>query len=333
MMRKLFAALLASAVTALVISPAAAAPPVRVIFDTDMDSDCDDPAALAMLHALADRGECVILATIASSRTEGSAACIDAINAYYRRPDLPIGAPTGNAVNQKSKYATTIAREFKSRMLDGNKPLEDAVEVYLRVLRAEPDGGVVIITVGDLTNLANLLRHADGPDLVKRKVKNWFCMGGNFVGKPAHDDLKLSNNNFTLDRESSVYAIKHWPAPITFVGREIGSVPSGLKAGRGLEELAATNPVRRAYELYFDGKILDRHIADNTTVLAAVRGLGDWWEAETKGYMDIQPNCTFTWRYDGDRGQAYLLKKPGDTEKTDRRIERMVEELMRAEPK
>jgi len=310
---------------------AASAPPVRVIFDADMDSDCDDPAALAMLHALADRGECLILATVASSRSDGAAECIDAINTWYHRPDLPVGEPTGKAVSQKSKYAAVIAREFPTRIRQGNKVLEDAVDLYARILAAEPDASVVVITVGDLTNLANLLRRPEGPDLVKRKVKNWFCMGGNFVGKPAHDDLKLSNNNFTLDRESTVYAIKHWPAPITFVGREIGSVPSGLKAGRGLEKLPPSNPVRRAYELYFDGKILDRHVADQTTVLAAVRGLGDWWEAETKGYMDIRPDCTFTWRYDHDRGHAYLLKKPGDTEKTDRRIERMIEDLMRHE--
>ena len=320
---------------ALVSAPTSlsAAPPVRVIFDTDMDSDCDDPAALAMLHALADRGEAVILATIASSRTEGSAECIDAINAYFKRPDLPVGAPTGKSVNQKSKYATTIAREFKSRLLDGNKPLEDAVDIYVRVLKGEPDASVVIVTVGDLTNLANILRRPEGPALVKQKVKNWFCMGGNFVGKPAHDDLKLSNNNFTLDSESTEYAVRNWPGPITFVGREIGSVPSGLKAGRGLDKLPKSNPVRRAYELYFDGRIQDRHIADQTAVLAAVRGLGDWWDAETKGYMDLQPNCTFTWKYDQDRGHAYLLKKPVDTEKTDRRIELMVEELMGYEPK
>jgi hypothetical protein len=33
------------------------AEPVPIIFDTDMDSDCDDAGALALLHTLADRVE------------------------------------------------------------------------------------------------------------------------------------------------------------------------------------------------------------------------------------------------------------------------------------
>src|SRR5690606_29052446 len=39
----------------------AAAQPVRVIFDTDLGPDADDAGALALLHALADRGEAEIL--------------------------------------------------------------------------------------------------------------------------------------------------------------------------------------------------------------------------------------------------------------------------------
>jgi hypothetical protein len=61
-----------------------------------------------------------------------------------------------------------------------------------------------------------------------------------------------------------------------------------------------------------------------------VRGLGDWWGAETKGYMHIEADCTYTWKYDRDRGHAYLLKKSPDS---DRQIERMVEDLMSHEPK
>ena len=45
-----------------------AAGPVKVIFDTDMYTDYDDIGALAMLHALADAGECELLAVVQSTR-------------------------------------------------------------------------------------------------------------------------------------------------------------------------------------------------------------------------------------------------------------------------
>jgi hypothetical protein len=38
--------------------------PVRIIFDTDIGSDCDDAGALAVLHKLADKGEAKILGVI-----------------------------------------------------------------------------------------------------------------------------------------------------------------------------------------------------------------------------------------------------------------------------
>ena len=46
--------------------------PVKVILDTDMISDYDDMGALACLHALADAGECEILATVSSTRGNAS---------------------------------------------------------------------------------------------------------------------------------------------------------------------------------------------------------------------------------------------------------------------
>ena len=38
----------------------------KIIFDTDITGDADDVLALAMLHALADRGECEIVAVTIS---------------------------------------------------------------------------------------------------------------------------------------------------------------------------------------------------------------------------------------------------------------------------
>ena len=116
---------------------------------------------------------------------------------------------------------------------------------------------------------------------------------------------------------------------LDIVGREIGSVSSGLRVGSRLRGLPAGNPVRAGYGLYFGGEPEDRHIADQTAVLYAVRGLGDRWEAEAKGYMDLRPDMTFQWRYDRDLGHAYLLARPG----RGRAIEREVEGLMLQPPR
>jgi len=317
-----------------------AAEPVRLILDTDMDSDCDDVGALAMLHAMADAGEVTLLGIAVSSHHAWSAACTDAINTWYGRPDIPIGAPKGAAAKSASKFAKIVAERFPHD-LKTEAQAEDAVALYRRLLLAQPDHSVVIVTIGDLTNIADLLKspavgdQPDGVTLVKQKVALWACMGGNFIGKPAHDDLKLSNNNFTGDKAGSLHAIQHWPVRLVFIGREIGSVPSGLKTGARLKELPADHPVRVGYEAYFGGEAKDRHVADQTAVLFAVRGPRDYWDIEAKGFMDLQADNTFTWSYAADRHE-YLLKRMVDGKPNDRVIEAVIQDLMmhhRTQPK
>lgn len=310
--------------------------PIRLILDTDMDSDCDDVGALAMLHAMADAGEVELLGIAVSSHHPWSAPCTDAINTWYGRPDIPIGSPKGAAARSTSRFARIVAERFPHDIRTAQQT-EDAVALYRRLLLTQPEHSVVIVTIGDLTNIANLLKspatgdQPDGASLVKRKAPLWVCMGGNFIGKPAHDDLQLSNNNFTGDKVGSLYAIQHWPARLVFVGREIGSEPSGLKVGSGLKALPVGHPVRVSYEAYFGGEAKDRHVADQTAVLFAVRGLRDYWNIETKGFMDLQPDMTFTWNYATDR-HKYLLKRTIAGKVNDRMIEAVIERLMMHQP-
>lgn len=310
--------------------------PVKLIFDTDMDSDCDDPGAMAILHALADRGEVEILAMTISALDPFAGPCTDAINTYYGRGDILIGAAREPAPLYKSKYTKAVA-DRSPHDLKSTADAPDAVEVYRQVLAKQPDASVTIVTVGDMTNLAKLLDvpAADGQpsglDLARTKVKLWVCMGGNFIGKPAKDDLKLGNNNFTVDAKSTFAAITRWPGPIVFAGREVCSVPSGLQVGSRLADTPADNPVRIAYEAYFGGPARDRHVADLATVLFAVRGLADHWDAQP-GHMELKANMTFTWQEDGDRAQAYLLKRRIDGKPNDRQIEAVLNELLTAAP-
>jgi len=299
---------------------AAGPPPVSVLFDSDMNSDCDDVAALAVLHRLADLGEARILATAASSKNEESALCIAALNARFGRPELPVGVPKGPGTTEPSKYAKELARRYPHRLQSADEA-PDAARLYRDLLLKEPDQSVVLVTVGYLTNVAALLKLPDGPDVVRRKVRLWACMGGNFVGDPPKDNLKLGNVNFTRDASSAHEAIRNWPAPLVFVGREIGSVPSGLKIGARFRELPEDHPVRVGYALYFGGTPKDRHVADPVTVLYAVRGLGDRWTLQGSGRMDLHPDMTFEWSLDRDANQGYLLKRAG----SDRAIERELE--------
>ena len=297
--------------------------PVTLILDSDMDSDCDDAGALGILHALADRGEVEPLAVMLSARNPSAPACVIAINHYYGR-GLPVGTPAAHGPLQESKYTAAVAATLP---VGYDWASSDAVDLYRDLLEKAADNSITIVTIGDMTNLADLVSDPKTKALVQQKVKVWVCMGGNFIGKPAKDDLKLGNNNFTVDSKDTYTAIRNWPTPIVFAGREVCSVPSGVKVGKDLAKTPKDNPVRIAYEAYFGGKLQDRHVADLATVLFAVRGLGDLWDAEQTGAMDLQKDMTFTWRYDIDRPMAYLLKK-----KPDRDVEAAINELLIAPP-
>ncbi|WKN41021.1 hypothetical protein [Tunicatimonas pelagia] len=115
---------------------------VKIIYDTDMDSDVDDVAATAILHALADRGEAEILATVISSANPWSAPCLNAINTFYGRSDLPIGVPKGEAVSRSSAYAQSIAETYPNTVTSSDS-LPDAVQLYRQILATQPDSSVV----------------------------------------------------------------------------------------------------------------------------------------------------------------------------------------------
>jgi purine nucleosidase len=278
-----------------------AQPAVPVIFDTDMESDVDDVGALAMLHALADQGEAVILAVMVSAKNPHSAACADRINTYFNRPALPIGNVKGPGVDRASRYARQVAVEFPGS-LSSDRDASDATELYREILAAQPERSVVLLSVGYKTNLRNLLhskpcRHSNlgGKELVKRKVRLWICMGGQFPeGREA---------NIRWDAAAAAEAIGNWPTEIIFSGWEIGRP---IMTGGRLEQLPRTSPVRRSYEL-FNG-LKPHHSWDQAATLFAVRGLdngsaSEYWTLSPPGRIVIDPaDGSNTWE-----------EKPGGT--------------------
>jgi len=302
-----------------------AAAPVKLIHDTDIESDVDDVGTVALLHALADRGEVELLAMGVSAKFEWCAPCLDALNTYYGRPDIPIGVVKGPGVRADSRYARKIAEEFPHDLKSADEA-PDAALLYRRVLAGQPDQSVVIVTVGFLTNVANLLKtepdeHSplEGKELVAKKVKAWVCMGGKFP--------RGKEWNVFRDAAASKYAIENFPRPIVFSGYEIGS---RVKTGAKLRETPKTNPIRRAYELY--NGLNNRESWDQTAALFAVRGLDgglvDFWDVETTGYCHVEPDGTTEWRDAPDKDHTYLVEKKPPEE-----VAAVIEALMVAPPK
>src|ERR1035437_5815126 len=62
-----------------------------VILDTDTGNDIDDALALAVLHALSDRGECELIGVTLTNAHPAAVPYIQMSKGFYGRGDLPVG--------------------------------------------------------------------------------------------------------------------------------------------------------------------------------------------------------------------------------------------------
>ncbi len=283
-----------------------------------MCTDCDDAGALAVLHGLADRGECEILAVCCSNKSKYSIGACDAINTYFGRGDIPLGAYQGNEVGKDERQTAAyneMARDTARYRHDvtSREAVPPAVKIYRRILASRPDRSVSIAVVGFLVNVSDLLKSGPdefsplgGAELVAAKVRELAVMGGRYPAGSEYNFSKCGAAPFTR------HAIQAWPegVPVMFSGYELGIQ---VTTGPCLLEVFADNPVRRAYELIYNG-IKGRPSWDLLTVLYAVRGLRDYWHAETRGHNSINEDGSNAWLPDPDGNHSYL--KPRTAPKT-----------------
>jgi hypothetical protein len=289
----------------------------KVIFDTDMTGDCDDCGALAVLHALADNGEVDILGCIASyGANPYVAGCLDAINTYYGRGDLSLGAEHEAYGRPESRYLEAIAKDTAryGHDLVRNEDAPSHVRVYRELLATQPDGSVTIVTVGRLKGLYDLLTSTpdavndlDGVALVKRKALHWVCMGGRY---PNHEGKPEANFCTWGGSEYTGKTVALWPLPVIFTGYKIGAE---ILTGPALVKQSDDNPVARAYRLFFNPpngeKLESRQSWDQTAVLIAVRGTDPWWDLVSTGHNAIHEGGVNEWLPEPDKPHAYVVKR------------------------
>ncbi|MFC5408744.1 nucleoside hydrolase [Larkinella bovis] len=279
--------------------------PLSVILDTDMDSDVDDVGALAMLHAYEKTGKARILGVIVTSDDKYSAACTDAINTYFGRPDIPIGVSQTDSLKEFSRYTRKIAEEFPHK-IKSNETAETSTSVYRRLLAGQPDGSVVIITIGHLTSLSRLIDSApdhisplSGQELISRKVKSWSCMGGQFPsGKEA--------NFYRPDPASTVNCLAKWKLPVIFAGWEVGN--QVVTGGADFKSRSKhDSPIYKGYLHYNDFK--GRASWDQISVLEAVEGADQYFTVVRDGHCAVAADGSNVWQAPVQANQAYLKLK------------------------
>lgn len=306
-------ALWAAAATAVAV---AAAP--KVIFDTDMVEDYDDVGAMACLHALADEGKCEILAMATCTRDNQSVAAVEVLNAFYGRPDIPVGCakgagvvgvPDGNPSRPGHRKFTRLAEAYPEWVRHFNSnDAPDANDVYRRALAAAPDRSVVLCSVGFLTNVRRLLEtkgdaHSplDGRALVAKKVKAWYAMACR------HPDGR--EYNAMHDGASTKFAVENWPTPIYWSDWNLGR---DVYSGRLVAETdyPFRNPVKDVFawslpsrEKVIAGQAEERDVGgrcswDEITVLAAVFGPARFFEVENGRYKICDERGTCAWTPD-----------------------------------
>jgi inosine-uridine nucleoside N-ribohydrolase len=304
--------------------------PVKIIFDSDMGPDFDDVGAITILHALAAKGECEILATIASDSYQYIGPTLEVFNRYFQKPNIPIGVPNHDAPSFScpNHWNDSLVVKYLSKMKTNND-YPSATDVYRKVLAAQNDQSVVVVTVGFLSNLAALIQSLpdrysplNGKDLVAKKVKKWVAMAGGFP----------EGNEFNINQhaKASVYTINNWPTPILFSGFEIGvKVMTGNKvASMG----SAGSPVHWAYKYclsnYENRQSENRNSWDPTAVLCAVRNPEDYFYVIGNGTFICNPDGSNSWNPDKDSNHSFLVHKYPY-----QKIAGILEGLMMYEPK
>jgi pyrimidine-specific ribonucleoside hydrolase len=297
--------------------------PVDLIFDSDIGPDYDDVGAMAVLHSLADSGQVNILATVASNQSKYIAGVLDALNTYFGRPNIPVGVVRGRAVNLTAwqKWDSVLVAKYPHD-LRTNDQAEDALTLYRRLLAKQPDGSVTIVTVGFLTNMADLLRSKpdrysplSGEQLIRKKVKRLVCMAGRFP----------EGKEFNVDRDpvSSKIVFENWPTTILFSGFEIGMrVHTGLPLAQNPR--LRRSPVQEAFAISIPMAKEDangRMSWDETAVLVAIKGYEPYYTLKEGRFVCLDDGSN-KWN-DAGKGHFHLVEKMPIAE-----VEKILNDLM-----
>ncbi|MBQ7916357.1 MAG: hypothetical protein IJ315_06175, partial [Firmicutes bacterium] len=247
-----------------------------IIFDTDMDTDCDDAGALAIIYEYVRRGKAELLGIITDSVSPWAAPCCDTLGQFYGI-QRPIGAVSSSAYPESEtlrcvKYRTHTqslgVRRYNEKLSAGKTDADypSAVQVYRRLLVTAEDHSVTIVCVGVLSALHQLslslpdeVCPLSGTDLLAQKVDKVICM--------AYPDKHGPNFNWEMDGIGAKEFLEKCPVPV-YVSGEGQKVITGSSL---TSVLSPDHPLRYIYETWNLGPHRGRSSWDLIAVLQAMQ--------------------------------------------------------------
>jgi inosine-uridine nucleoside N-ribohydrolase len=241
-----------------------------------------------MLFKYVQAGKINLIGIMTNKDSPYSAEYIDVMETWYGHTDIPIGIVRNGAdcEDDAVNYAKSICLQkdnagnllFKRTLAAADyTQLPDAHTLYRRLLAAQPDSSVTIISIGFSTNLARLLATPSddvsplsGKELVARKVKQLVTMAGCF------NDTIPQEYNVLKDIAAAKAVFGEWPTPIVTSPFEVGI--DIYYPGSSIEQdfgWAPHHPMVEAYKSY-SSMPYDQPTWDLTAVLYAVEGAKDF---------------------------------------------------------
>lgn len=254
-----------------------------IIMDTDIASSTDDLFALMMLHRYQDQNRIRLLGVVVDREGEECAACADVMNTFYGHGDIPLALIRDGIknpavwINYKTfpKHTDANGKLMFQRSVADYSTLPDGWQLYRQLLAAQPDHSVSIVSTGFVTCLAQLLQSApdsysslDGVELIRRKVKCIYLMGGVFG-----EAVETIEFNFAQGLSCAKTFFQLWPADVDII-MSPGEVGDNIEYPT--EQVIAdidwtdVHPIKQVY-MHYDCNT-GQKMWDPLTVINAVEG-------------------------------------------------------------